>query len=162
VRHCPTWRIHDESTNTEQQNKQKKVYFIATNSIPIGIGVGKYYIFLFGKGKELFGSIGCKPILLADVDSFLSLLHSLSNSHKWVGFGLENEALQPGSGTFFGRVNPGDLQVRLGVDQPDSSGLWGTGRAQTPTPLRHNALHLQHIFCHLDWTGLEWMDRINL
>ncbi|CAG2006202.1 unnamed protein product [Fusarium graminearum] len=130
---------------TTKQNRKKSILMRQTRYL-LDTGAGKqsiYYLFGMGKGKELFDSIRCKPILLAQCGLSLE-----------VG-GRQKRGVGNGNGTFFRRVNPGDLEVRLGVDQPDSLCLG----AQTPT------LHCITLHCTLqaaahpsphrpDWNGL--------
>ncbi|CAF3517533.1 unnamed protein product [Fusarium graminearum] len=134
---------------TTKQNRKKSILMRQTRYL-LDTGAGKqsiYYLFGMGKGKELFDSIRCKPILLAQCGLSLE-----------VG-GRQKRGVGNGNGTFFRRVNPGDLEVRLGVDQPDSLCLGGS---DTNSPLHHTALHATS--CSTSFatsTGLEWIDQIN-
>ncbi|CAF3655818.1 unnamed protein product [Fusarium graminearum] len=136
---------------TTKQNRKKSILMRQTRYL-LDTGAGKqsiYYLFGMGKGKELFDSIRCKPILLAQCGLFF-LLRSFTGSggttktRRW---------------KWKWRVNPGDLEVRLGVDQPDSLCLGGS---DTNSPLHHTALHATS--CSTSFatsTGLEWIDQIN-
>lgn len=66
---------------TTKQNRKKSILMRQTRYL-LDTGAGKqsiYYLFGMGKGKELFDSIRCKPILLAQCGLFF-LLRSFTGS----------------------------------------------------------------------------------
>lgn len=150
-----TRRINEYRTT--KQNRKKSILMRQTRYL-LDTGAGKQMkAFIIYSGWEREKNYS--TLLGANLFSWPNVVSSFLLGSFTGSGGRQKRGVGNGNGTFFRRVNPGDLEVRLGVDQPDSLCLGGS---DTNSPLHHTAVHATS--CSTSFatsTGLEWIDRIN-